>query len=232
MFGTEAAHLRLLEPGVALARYLDAEEESSTASAQTGSADTGPRRDFFDLKAGSLPADCVWHGKDTMKLAPPNQPEQQGMFQFLTRLERYFRARGIRDLHHRREVLDHCIQRDEARAAVAALWPVPTPPTTWQDFRYRLLQHFCPPTWAQQILAQWRAPLTQGPKTARDYLTSFTYWNTLVAHLIPNGPALPAQFAALLPCPTLVPILTSPPQSVQRWRATLPWPRHSSLRST
>ena len=66
MFGTEAAHLRLLEPGVALARYLDAEEESSTASAQTGSADTGPRRDFFDLKAGSLPADCVWHGKDTM----------------------------------------------------------------------------------------------------------------------------------------------------------------------
>jgi hypothetical protein len=198
MFGTEAAHLRLLEPGVALARYLDAEEESSTASAQTGSADTGPRRDFFDLKAGSLPADCVWHGKDTMKLAPPNQPEQQGMFQFLTRLERYFRARGIRDLHHRREVLDHCIQRDEARAAVAALWPVPTPPTTWQDFRYRLLQHFCPPTWAQQILAQWRASLTQGPKTARDYLTSFTYWNTLVAHLIPNGPALPAQFAALL----------------------------------
>lgn len=133
-----------------------------------------------------------------MKLAPPNQPEQEGMFQFLTRLERYFRARGIRDLYHRREVLDHCIQRDEARAAVAALWPVPTPPTTWQDFRYRLLQHFCPPTWAQQILAQWRASLTQGAKTARDYLTSFTYWNTLVAHLIPNGPALPAQFAALL----------------------------------
>ena len=85
----------------------------------------------------------------------------------------------------------------KARTTVTALWPVPTAPATWQEVRQRLLHHFCPTSWAQQILAQWRASLAQGAKTTRDYLTSFTYWNTIVAHLIPNDPALPAHFAAL-----------------------------------
>ena len=133
-----------------------------------------------------------------MQCPPPGEHKKQGILQFLLRLEQYLNAKGVYELSNRQLYLGWCIQSDTCRQQAQAVWTTPSPAASWQTVRHRLLSLFCPGTWIQDLLTQWRASLTQNAQRATVWLSNFLFWQHLVEHIVPGQQAITPEFRALL----------------------------------
>jgi hypothetical protein len=149
-----------------------------------------------------LPPAMTFQGSRTLKTATA-QATSLGFFEFLQRLEEYFREHNIppADFARRAACLlagTHMSIKSTVHTFVMGTTNYSVEKDKWCMLRQTLLEEYAPLQWRHALVSEWLNSLTQGNKPVSLYLANARHWSTIIALMLPNGQPLPQELLAMI----------------------------------
>jgi hypothetical protein len=149
-----------------------------------------------------LPQVMTFQGSRTSKTVTA-QATSLGFFEFLQRLEEYFREYNIppTDFARRAACLlvgTHMSIKPTVHTFVQDTTNYSVEKDKWSMLRQTLLEEYAPLQWCHTLVSEWLNSLTQGNKTVSLYLANVRHWNTIIVLSLPNGQPLPQELLVMI----------------------------------
>ena len=141
-----------------------------------------------DLKMPTEEELAFYGNTATMRFVTSANRKQQGVVQFITRLQEYFQNWTVVKFSHKRRILLQCCSKEthvleQLKAALRngeAEAKESGRNFGWRWMRSIVLNEFAPRDWIRQTLTLWRESQVQGPRPARQWLAEFELWGSVV----------------------------------------------------
>jgi hypothetical protein len=149
-----------------------------------------------------LPQSMSFQGSRTLKTATA-QATSLGFFEFLQRLEEYFREHNIPPSEFARRAAcllagTHVSIKSNVHTLVQGTTNYSVEKDKWSMLRQTLLEEYAPLQWRHALVSEWLNSLTQGSKPVSLFLANARHWSTIIALMLPSPQPFPQELLATI----------------------------------